>query len=150
MYKNYVFAFIVLQAIAFSSCHSGSGGGQEKAKQEIAAAEKNFEKMAAEKGIAEAFWHFADSTAVIRGENDSLIHGKEGIRNFFNADRFKTATVKWSPDFVDASSAGDIGYTYGKYTWLSKDSTGKINESKGVFHTVWKKQKDGSWKFVWD
>jgi ketosteroid isomerase-like protein len=132
------------------SCSFSSGNAQEKAKKAIAQAEKDFEKMAAEKGIAEAFSFFADSTAVIRGGNDSLIHGKEGIRNFFTADRFKTAVVKWSPDFADASTAGDLGYTYGRYTWSSKDSTGKITESNGVFHTVWKKQKDGNWKFVWD
>jgi len=106
--------------------------------------------MAADKGIAEAFWFFADSTATIKGNNDSLIHGKEGIRNLFSADRFKKAKVNWAPDFVDAASSGELGYTYGRYTWHTPDSTGKINEFKGVFHTVWKKQKDGSWKFVWD
>ena len=31
-----------------------------------------------------------------------------------------------------------------------KDSTGKTNENRGAFHTVWKKQKDGSWRYVWD
>jgi ketosteroid isomerase-like protein len=150
MYRSCFFMSIMFSALVFCSCQSGSGGGLEKAKQEIVQAEKDFEKMAAEKGIAEAFGYFADSNAVIRGANDSLIRGKEGIRNFFSADRFKSASVKWSPDFADASSSGDLGYTYGKYTWQSKDSTGKTNESSGIFHTVWKKQKDGSWKFVWD
>ncbi|MEO7923169.1 MAG: nuclear transport factor 2 family protein [Chitinophagaceae bacterium] len=132
------------------SCKNDAAGDPEEAKKEIAQAEKDFEKMAAEKGIAEAFAFFADSTAVIRGANDSLIRGKEGIRNLFSAERFKKATVSWSPDFVDAAASGELGYTYGKYTWQSTDSAGKTNESKGVFHTVWKKQKDGSWKFVWD
>jgi len=58
--------------------------------------------------------------------------------------------ITWSPDFVETSQDGTIGYTYGNYTWQSKDSSGKVNEAKGVFHTVWKKQKDGSWKYVWD
>jgi ketosteroid isomerase-like protein len=150
MYKNYLVAPGLLLALLACSCNSGSGNGQEKAKKEIAAAEKDFEKMAAEKGIAEAFSYFADSTAVIRGGNDSLIRGKEGIRNLFSAERFKNASVKWSPDFVEAASSGDLGYTYGKYSWQSKDSTGKVSESNGIFHTVWKKQKDGSWRFVWD
>ncbi len=118
--------------------------------QEIAAVEKSFEKMAADKGIAEAFWFFADSNAVIRQGNDSLIHGKEGIRNFFDTPNFKNATVTWTADFIEASESGDLGYTYGKYEWRSKDSTGKISVNHGVFHSVWKKQKDGSWKYVWD
>lgn len=145
------FILLVTVALSIHACKTGSSSvDPEKTKKEIGQAEKDFEKMAAEKGIAEAFWYFADSTAVMKGANDSLIRGKDGIRNLFMAERFKNATVKWSPDFIDASSSGDLGYTYGKYVWQSKDSTGKIQESRGVFHTVWKKQKDGSWKFVWD
>lgn len=130
--------------------HKSKEKTADKAKQEIAQAEKDFEKMAAEKGIAEAFWYFADSNAVIKRNNDTLITGKNHIRNYYSADYFKTSSVKWSPDFVDVSSEADMGYTYGKYLWQSKDSTGKTHESQGVFHTVWKKQKDGSWKYVWD
>jgi len=136
--------------LLFWSCQSDSNDQHEKAKQEIEQAEKDFEKMAAEKGIAEAFEFYADSGAAIKRGSDSIIHGKENIRKFYSAEYFKTASVKWSPDFVDASEKGDLGYTFGKYTWQSKDSSGKMNESKGIFHTVWKKQKDGTWKYVWD
>ena len=122
----------------------------EKARQEIAEAEKNFEKMAAEKGIAEAFYFFADSNAVIKRQHDTLIKGKQAIRNYYSMNAFKTASVHWSPDFIEVAAKGDLGYTFGKYTWQSHDSGGKINEASGVFHTVWKKQKDGTWKYVWD
>jgi ketosteroid isomerase-like protein len=131
-------------------CKANSGYLREKSKQEIAQAEKEFEKMAAEKGIAEAFYFFADSNAIIKRQNDTLIKGKENIRNFYSADFFQKASVTWSPDFIDVAENGDLGYTFGKYNWQSKDSSGKTNEFKGVFHTVWKKQKDGTWKYVWD
>lgn len=137
-------------SLLFVACQSKPEDHSEKAKQEITEAEKNFDKMAAEKGIAEAFEFFADSNAVIKRGNDSIIQGKTGIRNFYSADFYKTASVTWSPDFVDASADGTMGYTYGKYHWQSKDSTGKISEARGIFHTVWKKQADGSWKYVWD
>lgn len=123
---------------------------KEKAKGEIAKAEKEFEKMAAEKGIGEAFWYYADTAAVIKRKNDSLIKGKEGIRNFYSAPFYKTASVNWSPDYVNVSEGGDLGYTFGKYVWKTKDSAGKVNEFKGVFHTVWKRQADGSWRYLWD
>lgn len=106
--------------------------------------------MAAEKGVAEAFAFFADSNAVIKRQNDSLIHGKEGIRNYYMNPFYKNAVAKWSPDFVDVSTNGDLAYTYGKYTWEFKDSAMKSNFYSGVFHTVWKKQNDGSWRYVWD
>lgn len=141
---------ILFICLLLNSCKTDSGDLYKNAKQQIAQAEKDFEKMAAEKGIADAFEFFADSNAVIRRSNDSIIQGKENIRKFYSADFFKAASVKWSPDFVDASEKGDLGYTYGKYIWQSKDSVGKVTENKGIFHTVWKKQKDGSWKYVWD
>jgi ketosteroid isomerase-like protein len=56
--------------------------------------------------------------------------------------------LQWTPDFADAP--GDLGYTYGQFVFSEKDSTGKMNVTKKSFHTVWKKQKDGTWKFVWD
>ena len=119
-------------------------------KQEIQEAEKDFETMAAEKGIAEAFWFYADSNAVIKRNNDSLIHTTEGMKNLYAAYFYKSASVKWSPDFIDVSPDVNMAYTYGKYLWQSNDSTGKPIEFSGIFHTVWKRQTDGSWKYVWD
>ncbi len=150
MHISKVFLTIISIWFLFCSCKTDANDNSEKSKQEIARAEKDFEKMATEKGIAEAFWFFADSNAVIKRKNDSLIYGKENIRNFYSAGYFKTATVKWSPDFIDVAKNGDMGYTFGKFTWESKDSSGKTSLFKGIFHTVWKRQKDGTWKYVWD
>ena len=146
---------IFLLLVMLFSCSSPdarkkNNPGNENAKQAITKAEKDFEQMAAEKGIAEAFYFFADSNATIKRQNDTLIHGKEAIKNFYSTPFYQKATVKWSPDFVQASEIGDLGYTYGKYVWSSTDSTGKPISFNGVFHTVWKKQDDGSWKYVWD
>lgn len=117
-------------------------------KLEIIKVEKDFEKLVSEKGLAEGFYQFADSTAVIKRENDTLIRGRDNIRKYYS--RYTDATVTWTPEFVNVADAGDMAYTYGKYVWTSKDAKGKEHVSKGVFHTVWKKQKDGSWKYVWD
>ena len=143
-------AVIIIAVLISCGQHTTAKKDIEVVKQEIQKAEKDFESMAAEKGIAEAFWFYADSNAVIKRDNDSLIHTKEGIKKFYSADFYKSALVKWSPDFIDVSPDGNMAYTYGKYLWQSKDSTGKPLEFSGVFHTVWKRQTDGSWKYVWD
>jgi ketosteroid isomerase-like protein len=122
---------------------------KEKVKKEILQAEKDFEKMAADKSIAEAFYYFADENAVILRKNDSLIKGKEGIKNYYEKTN-KNASVTWTPDFIEVSDCGTLGYTYGKYVWKVKDDKGDVTEYKGIFHTVWKKQKDNTWKYVWD
>ncbi|MES2650059.1 MAG: DUF4440 domain-containing protein [Bacteroidota bacterium] len=124
---------------------------RENAIKAINAAEKAFNDMAATKGIKEAFVYFAADSAIIKRDNDSLIYGRTGISNFYSGDFFKQASVSWAPDFTDASLSGDMGYTIGKYEWIVKDENGTIkNKLTGIFHTVWKKQADGSWKYVWD
>lgn len=123
---------------------------KETVKKEIFQAEKAFEKMAAEKSISEAFYFFAAEDAVIMRENDSLITGKNNIKTYYEKRNNSNTTVNWTPDFIDVSDCGTLGYTYGKYVWKIKDLEGKETEFKGIFHTVWKKQKDNTWKYVWD
>ncbi|MGC4039995.1 MAG: DUF4440 domain-containing protein [Flavobacterium sp.] len=112
--------------------------------------EEDFKNLALSKGIAEAFYTFADDNATIKRENDTLIKGKENIRNYYSNPKFKNASVSWEPDYVNASEDGTMAYTFGKYTWTVTDSLGNKKDFKGIFHTVWQKQKDGSWKYVWD
>lgn len=118
------------------------------AKNAIADAEKAFNDYAKLHGIAEAFYHFAADDAIIKRENDTLIKGRDNIKKYYS--KIKNATVTWKPDFVDVSNDATMAYTYGNYVWTTKDSIGNTKEYKGVFHTVWKKQPDGSWKYVWD
>jgi ketosteroid isomerase-like protein len=122
---------------------------QKESKLMIVKTEKDFETMAAYKGVAEAFAYYAADSAVInRGK--FLITGKSRIKDYYLKWKFKDLSLKWSPDIVDVAASCDLGYTYGKYTFSYSDSTGKTVETEGYFHTVWKKQADGNWRFVWD
>jgi len=139
--------YLALFLILFCSCQTESKKDSvEKWKQEIRKAEEDFAQMAKEKGIHDAFMSFAADDAVLqRGE---LIIGKEAIDQHLK--RSISKNLAWSPDFVDVSSSGDLGYTYGKYVFTYNDSIGNPLEDIGIFHTVWKRQVDGTWKFVWD
>jgi len=123
---------------------------KEAVKNEILLTEKAFEKMTAEKGIAEAFYFYADENAVIKRENDTLIVGKNAIKAYYNKQGNENAVVNWAPDFIDVSDDGTLAYTYGNYRWTLIEEKGDTTENKGVFHTVWKRQSDKSWKYVWD
>ena len=141
------FLFGVVLVLIFS-CNTSVE--KESLIKEIFNSEKAFEKMCAEKGIAEAFYFFADDSAVIKRENDTLIIGKEQIKEYYDKEFYKTAKVSWAPDFIDVSEDGTLAYTYGKYLWVSKDEKDNDVEYRGVFHTVWKRQIDNTWKYVWD
>ena len=139
--------FIVMTGLLLVSCkHSVN---KDVAQKEIFQTEKAFEKMVSEKGMAEAFYYFADQNAAIRRGNDSLIIGRENIRRYYEINTNPNAKVSWTPDFIDVSDCGTLGYTYGRYLYTIRDSTGKTSENKGIFHTVWKKQNNG-WRYVWD
>jgi ketosteroid isomerase-like protein len=142
------FLSILTFAITMASCQNTAN--QASLEKEIFQTEKAFEKMASEKGIAEAFYYYAAEDAVIKRENDTLIIGKKNIRTYYEKINDEKTTVSWTPDYINMSADGTMAYTYGKYLWKIKDEQGEIAEYKGVFHTVWKKQEDKSWKYVWD
>jgi ketosteroid isomerase-like protein len=121
----------------------------DTARIEILQTEKAFEKMVSEKGMAEAFYYFADENAVIRRGNDSLIIGKENIRYYYDKNTRPNAKLSWTPDFIGVSDCGTLGYTYGKFVFSIQDTSGKTIDQSGIFHTVWKKQNK-EWRYVWD
>ena len=134
--------------IVFMSCVKNSKSIDiEYWKNEILQTEKDFAEMVKSDGLHKAFVFYAADNAVLM-RNDELVIGKNNIDLLY---KNQTATgLTWTPDYIDVANSGDLGYTYGKYTYSFIDTNGDENESSGVFHTVWKRQSDGKWKFVWD
>lgn len=131
------------------SCQTNSESQKAKWRQEIIETERAFSDMAGREGIPAAFFAFAaDSVTVLRG--NTLIKGKSALQKSYENRIANGTTLTWAPDFVDVSASGDLGYTYGKYVYTTTDSLGNKNSTEGIFHTVWKRQPDGTWKFVWD
>jgi ketosteroid isomerase-like protein len=131
----------------FVAACSSPEKSNEKDKAQIVQTELDFAKMAGEAGIAAAFYEYADDNAVI-SRGGKIIAGRDAIRDYYETSLAPGTLLQWSPDFVYVS--GDLGYTYGRYTHLVTDSTGNLTESHGIFHTVWKREPDGKWRFVWD
>ena len=139
--------FIISLTLIVLSCTANKR--IEEYKAEIMKAENAFAQMARDVGFKEAFLAFAADSAVLY-RNNKILKGEDTFKDYFSKPVWKDAKLSWQPDFIDVSESGDLAYTYGSYTFTSTDSTGEIRESTGIFHTVWKRQKDDSWKFVWD
>ena len=142
---------ILLILISFIACNSDSDTSSsqiEKWKEEVRQTELRFSHMADSLGVAIAFRDFAaDSAVLLRGS--SIIKGRNRIFERYSASP-TGGKLSWEPDFIDVANSGDLAYTYGKYIFSSKDSMGNDLRNEGVFHTVWRRQEDGSWKYVWD
>ncbi len=141
---------IILSLSALLNCnYLKSNTKMDRWKNEILQTEKEFCRMAKKSGIAEAFAFFADDDAVIL-RNNRLIRGKGSIAEIYRESNLENALLEWKPDFVYVSESGDLAYTYGKYQMSLTDINGHEKTSEGIFHTVWKRQDNGSWRFVWD
>ena len=119
-------------------------------QSEILEVERAFAQRVKEQGLKVGFLAYAADEAVL-SRNGKLIQGKAAIAAYFDqpptSDEVQLA---WVPDFVAVSALGDLAYTYGKYTLVVIDQTGQEKKSEGIFHTVWKRQPTGEWRYVWD
>ena len=142
---------IILSILLFVSAPalSQQKANVEKIKAEIMQVEKEFQDDLNRTGIAEAFYKYAAEDAVIRRENDTIISGRKAIRNYY-AKSTKPHSAEWNPDYIGVSEDGTMAYTYGRYKFGIKDKDGNIKYIEGGIHTVWRRQKDGTWKYVWD
>jgi ketosteroid isomerase-like protein len=149
--KKVIIFFVILSASNYCSYSQLTTKiDKEKIKSEISLVEQNFQKDLVTSGVDFAFHKYAAENAVIKREKDTLVIGKQAIKIYYSNPIYKNAVAEWSPDFIDVSDDGTMAYTYGKYRWNFKDKQGKVTKYEGIFHTVWKRMADASWKYVWD
>jgi len=148
MKKN--LSFILMSSIIMLSCDNSNKAVKiEKWKAEIVDVEKAFNDMAQKEGLVKAFEFYAAEDGVIR-RGKKVVAGKEAIKQWYIDDVRPNETLTWTPTFVDVSQSGDLAYTYGDFTFTYPDSLGNEKKNNGIFHTVWKRQSNGEWKYVWD
>ena len=60
----------------------------------------------------------------------------------------RTDVIRWQPLHAEVAASGDLGYTWG----VAESAPGKEGPFKpyGIYVTIWKRQPDGKWKFVYD
>ena len=111
--------------------------------------EAEFMKAAAEKGSQGYMSYYADD-AVEVPNGAAIIQGKANIAKDMGFLDQKDNRLTWTPVGADMSASGDLGYTYGNYEFHSNDKEGKPIVEHGKYTSIWKKQKDRSWKVVLD
>ena len=122
----------------------------EKYKQSLIKADEDFYLMSTQKGTGQAFIDFADDSVILMRQQQFPIVGKNELaKHYLNHENEKTP-LKWTAVKAEVSPDGQLGYTFGKWEYKDIDKTGKEISSYGNYVTIWKKQPDGSWKYVLD
>jgi ketosteroid isomerase-like protein len=124
----------------------------------LAGAEQSFCAEVAKVGIADAFianmaddCFLADNLSLTRAEYSAAVQkarAKAGAD--YKPGPNPNVHLTWAPIKVDVSADGTLGYTWGRYDFTSRGKDGKVDSSTGIYLTIWKRQPDGMWKFVYD
>jgi ketosteroid isomerase-like protein len=135
---------VILIIVCFAVVAQGQSPLQEMVKTEQA-----FSKMAEEKNTHDAFLAFiADDGLLFR---PGAVNGKKWLLEHPAPPPKddKKPLLAWQPSNAGMAASGDLGFTTGP--WEAKaDIKDEKPQGYGHFATVWKKQPDGSWKFVVD
>lgn len=137
--KKKILIYILLLSVA--SCKPNI----EQLKKEIMQVDIDFSNRSIEKGMHSAFLEYIDNNGVILRDNSMPIIGRDTIAKIYSLKSDTNFVLEWKPLYADIAKSGEIGYTYGIWT-LTADT----NKFQGTYVTIWKKNKDGKWKFVLD
>ncbi len=109
--------------------------------------DEEFSAAAQKLGVGEAFLRYAAADAVMLPENKNAVKGLDGIRRQF-AGFPAGATLEWKPFHADVAASGDFGYALGTFKLRGRGTDGQPSVRYGKYCSVWKRQADGSWKWV--
>lgn len=111
--------------------------------------ESEFMKAAADHGSQGYMSYYADDAVEVPNGHAFLV-GKAEIAKTMGFLDDPNNHLVWTPFGGDIAASGDLGYTYGTYEFRFRDKEGKLGSEHGKYTTIWKKQKDGSWRVALD
>jgi ketosteroid isomerase-like protein len=118
-------------------------------RDQVMETDRNFSKMAAEKGNSEAFIYYADEMVIKMQKNDYPIVGKFALMQLLRDNPWDDFKLSWEP--LRAEASGNLGYTFGNYKLQTKTNDGlRDTVIYGNYVSVWKRKRDGSWRYIID
>ena len=115
---------------------------------EMLAADSAFAKMAAEAGVPAAFAAYAAADVRMFPEGQEPYSGRDALIERFAAWP-EGAVLRWTPVEGMAASSGDFGFTWGRFVFSAPGEADAV-EHHGKYVSIWRREADGSWKFVAD
>jgi ketosteroid isomerase-like protein len=111
-------------------------------------ADREFAQLSAQEGVAVAFDRFMAEGATLFRQGAPPYVGRQAIRTLFAGE--DTGTLAWEPYYADVAASGDLGYTLGRYVYRSAGGEEAPQISHGHYVSIWRRQSDGTWKYVFD
>ncbi|MGD9900545.1 MAG: DUF4440 domain-containing protein [Calditrichaceae bacterium] len=139
--KEYTFLLVAIGLYTLGGCVSEPDHSSELTN--LVMTERKFAAASVEKGTNEAFLDFiADESVIFRPHP---VNGKTWLQEH----RSSKGLLTWRPVNAAISSSADLGYTTGPWEYRTSGDD-SLPAAYGQYVTIWKKQNDGSWKFIFD
>ena len=140
---SFVVTALVLMMFLFPSCDFISQPvSKNTSTDEIIKADEAFSDMSRQVGMKKAFLQYIDNEGVLLRPDHQPIMGADAI-DFLSLVNDSAYSLSWKPSGSKIANSGELGYTYGIYELKTKDTT-----LSGTYISIWKKESDGSWKYV--
>jgi len=144
MFKSKSFHCIILffGSMIILSCNEKKELKELPSTQAMISADLAFSDMCYQVGMKKAFLQYIDDEGTLLRPDHLPIVGAEAINyiSFLSDTSYK---LSWKPAHAEISTSGELGYTYGTFKLQLPDTT-----LTGTYVNIWKKEKDGEWKFV--
>jgi ketosteroid isomerase-like protein len=127
-----------------SSKNPSTGTGAPFAKADL-----EFSRMAGSTGAPSAFGAFAASNAMTLPGTGEIVIGPAAIHARMLESPAAKAKWAWHPVYSESSASGDLGFTVGEAVIAIPGANG-VNNFKSKYLTVWRRQPDGSIRFIVD
>jgi ketosteroid isomerase-like protein len=129
-----------LISLAFAwACFVSTAVAQEVAVEPVIAAERASAADAADHGWAAAFRRAAAPDAITLSPDPVNAH--EQLAQFQGDGE---TTLDWRPAYAGIARSGDFGFTTGPFQFRGREGI------VGHYFTVWRRQADGGWKWIFD
>jgi len=144
MFKSKPFPCIILifAGMITFSCNEKKEIKEPASTQDMISADLAFSDMCRQVGMKKAFLQYIDDEGTLLRPDHLPIVGAEAI-NYISFLSDTSYTLSWKPAHAEIALSGDLGYTYGTFELQLPDTT-----LTGTYVNIWKKEKDGEWKFV--
>lgn len=119
------------------------------ALEQVRAADTAFSALAQRVGTGRAFGDFAAENAQIFSTPGEFVTGPRAITGSFGPFG-STGSLAWHPLAGEAAASGDIAFTAGNAVFTGERQNGGAIVRYSKYLTVWKKQRDGEWRYVVD
>jgi ketosteroid isomerase-like protein len=116
----------------------------------LLAADRAFDAATAAKKFDGFSSFLADNVATLRADQP-VLRGKVAMQQAWKPLLENQAlSLRWQPTSAEISKSKDLGYTVGSYTLTQTNEKGSAVVGTGKYLTVWRLQKDGTWKVEFD